>query len=171
MIFASLVSFITVATFVIFVFGRLISGFFTSTGIVFLMAPGIMRFIPVRILAELRRLFTETISVVVTWYFFAISDIVSPPTTVWTTPETGGILSICPILRSSSSSRSFAQSIASILTPYLSDILEILSRDFTICFLVVFVVTPLVSWDTVDGTLVSEDDESHQIRMSHVSEI
>ena len=136
-----------------------------------LIAPGIIRSIPIRILAASRSIFTETISAESILYFAAIPEIVSPETTVCTTPETGGILRTCPIFNSSSNVRSFAHKIASVLTPYLLDILCTLSSALTVCFLTEFFVdgagfdvTDTESGDSLIGS-------HHPIRINPVSEI
>ena len=63
---------------------------------------------------------------------------------------------------------SFAHTIASVLTPYLSEILAILSRDFTVCFLTELFVSD-VSFVTIFGFQV--EDESDPIRINPVSDI
>jgi hypothetical protein len=135
------------------------------------IAPGIIRSIPIRILAASRSLLIDTISVVSTLYFAEIAEIVSPFTTVCTTPEIGGILSICPILSSSVLSRSLAQRIASVLTPYLFDILLILSSFATVCFLMFLSAISGATRDS-DGTGgIFAPELSPPIRMSPVSDI
>lgn len=71
-----------------------IASVFHATGTVRFIAPGIIRSIPIFILAASLRVFTETISAELIWYLAAIAEMVSPETTVWTTPEIGGILRI-----------------------------------------------------------------------------
>jgi uncharacterized membrane protein len=135
------------------------------------IAPGIMRSIPIRILAASRRLLIDTISAVSTLYLAEIADIVSPFTTVYTTPDMGGILSICHILSSSVLSRSLAQRIASVLTPYLSDIFLMLSSFLTVCFLIFLLTISLLAGvvDVISVTLCPELPA--HIRMRPVSEI
>lgn len=142
---------------------------FSMTGILFLIAPGIMRSIPILILALSASILIVMISAASTWYLLAISEIVSPDTTLWITPETGGIMSTCQMVSSSSSERSLAQSIASVLILYISEILRTLSLDFTICFLLVFLLVQ-PSFPTVVG-VTAFDDVSPPIRMSPISEI
>jgi hypothetical protein len=73
-------------------------------------------------------------------------------------------------MRSSSSiERSFAQRIASVLTPYLSEIEIILSRDFTVCFLLFFF--PIVESLVTTVLIVLLGELSPPIRMRPVSEI
>jgi hypothetical protein len=90
---------------------------------------------------------------------------------VWITPDTGGILRTCPIVSSSSIERSFAQRIASVLTPYLLEILAMLSREVTVCFLLCFHIgASLLGIETI-FLLAITGVESHQIRISPVSDI